>query len=100
MPSETPVTTLLASLQSIAGAVDKLVDARKRQLATRTLSSDASETVADFNSRTIDELAPADQEEVDQDLTFTHQESFMTYLSQADLGALVTDPFDTALSWQ
>ncbi|KAH6687214.1 hypothetical protein F5X68DRAFT_261440 [Plectosphaerella plurivora] len=100
MPSVTPVTTLLASLQSIAGAVEKLVDARKRQQAARILSSAANDTVARVGSGAFDELAPTHEEEVDQDLAITDQEFFMAYLSQTDLGALVADPFNTALFWQ
>lgn len=97
MPSVTPIAPVLASIQSIASAVGKIVYTRKRQLPLPPEASGIERSAA------ADESAPGGERESEPDLgglASADHESFMSYLSQADLGALVTDPFDTALFWQ
>jgi hypothetical protein len=100
LPSVPPTAALLASIQSIASAVSELVETRKRRAPLPSESSGAVEARSSVTTEDMERGDERENEEGPQGEAMTDQESFTAYLSQEGLGALVMDPFGTALFWQ
>lgn len=110
MPSGPPTTSLLKSTQGLVSAVDKLVAARARSSGAAGEPGEAVGLPGQAEAATLDGDSKAatvgeDSSEGCGDHNMTDEvgeggESFTSFLTEADLGALVTDPFDTALFWQ